>query len=150
MSTRRIPPKSEAAFKRDYFLMWTIVATLCEIIGLVVGPLLWHARYSWFPVIVAVGVYLFSLLLCRVVLMSVWRKPLITPAVLYFSIPLGAVGLIAVIVVNWLSTNFSVGRRLQYGLGLAMGLLYAASLVWAITVGIRRKWLGNFEVDDRR
>ena len=150
MSARRIPPTSEAAFKRDYFIMWMIVGAVCLAMGLIVGPLFWKARYSWFPIMVALAVYLFSLLLCRVVLMSVWRKPHVTPAVLYFSIPLGGVALIAVVVVNWLSTNFSVGRRIQYGLGLAMALLYGASLIWGVFVGVRRKRMGSFEVDDRR
>ena len=145
MPPGRIPPLSEAAFKREYFLIWMFTGAGCMILGLVVGPLLWHARYSWLPVIVGLGVYLFSLLLCRVVLLSVWRRPLVTPPVLYFSIPIGLVGFLVITMMSWLSSNFALGRRILVGLALSMGLLYAASLIWAIGVGIRRKKMGRID-----
>jgi hypothetical protein len=150
MSPGKIPPISEAAFRREYSLIWCIAGAACMVIGLVIAPRFIHARNSWLTIVVALGVYFFSILLCRVVLISVWRRPLVIPVVLYFSVPVGVVALIAVMVMTWLSANLSIGRRTLSGFALSMGLLYAASLIWGIGVGIRRKRLGNFEVDDRR
>jgi|SRR4051812_10642450 hypothetical protein len=145
----RVPPISEAGFRREYLLIWTIAGACCLIIGLVIGPRFSHARNSWLAICVALSVYLFSVLLCRVVLMSIWRRPLVTPAVLYFSLPVGAMALTAVLVMNWLSVNISIGMRTLRGLALSMGLLYVASLIWAVGIGIRRKQMGDFDVEDR-
>jgi len=149
MTPRRIPPVSEASFRRDYALIWTITGAACLAVGLVIGPLLARAHGSWFTTLVGFLVYVFTLLLCRVVLMAVWRRPLVTPAVLYFSIPVGILCLASVAIIQWLSTTLSLGRRTVFIFALSMGLLYAASLVWGIGVGIRRKNMGEFDVDNR-
>jgi len=136
---------SEASFRKEYSLMWTLTGAGCLILGLVVGPRIAHARGSWFTTLVACLVYLFSLLLCRVVLIAVWRRPAATPAVLYFSIPTGGLCLVAVLFIRWLGPTLQLGARTILIFSLTMGLLYAAALVWGIGVGIRRKKLGNFD-----
>jgi hypothetical protein len=129
--------------------MWTIAGAVCLVVGLLIGPLIARARTSWLTIVVGCMVYLASLLLCRVVMLAIWRRPLVTPAVLYFSIPVGLLCLIAVVVMTWLAPTLSIGRRTIFVFSLSMGLLYAASLVWGIGVGIRRKQLGVFDIDYR-
>jgi hypothetical protein len=138
---------SEASFRREYSLMWTLAGAGCLIIGLVIGPRIAHARGSWLTSVVALCVYLFSLLLCRVVLMAVWRRPHVTPPVLFFSIPVGGLCLAAVSLMSWLGPTLMIGRRSLFVFALSMGLLYAASLIWAIGLGIHRKKMGNFDID---
>ncbi|MGZ4788831.1 MAG: hypothetical protein ACXVZX_09955 [Terriglobales bacterium] len=150
MTERRIPRVSEASFRKDYSLMWTITGAGCLILGLVVGPRVVHARGSWLTDVVAILVYLFSLLLCRVVLLAIWRRPHALPPVLFFSIPVGALCLAAVLLMRWLGPNLQIGGRTVFVFAFTMGLLYAAALVWGIGVGIRRKKMGQFEVDVRR
>jgi hypothetical protein len=145
-----IPPMSEASFRREYSLMWTISGAACLVIGLVIGPRVAHARGSWLTALVGCLVYLFSLLLCRVVLESIWRRALDTPAVLYFSIPTGGLCLAAVFFMTWLAPNLNLGRRTIFVFSLSMGLLYAASLIWAIGVGIHRKRMGRFDTEPPR
>jgi len=149
MTARRIPRLSEAAFRKDYSLMWTIAGAGCLVLGLIVGPMFAHARGSWFTALVAVLVYGFSLLLCRVVLMAIWRRPQALPPVLFFSIPVGALCLVAVLFMRWLGPTLQLGGRTVFIFGFTMGLLYAAALVWGIGVGIRRKNLGEFETERR-
>ena len=138
---------SEAAFRKDYSLMWTITGAGCLVLGLVIGPIFAHARGSWFTDLVAILVYLFSLLLCRVVLFAVWRRPQALPPVLFFSIPTGGLCLVAVLLMRWLGPTLKIGGRTVFIFALTMGLLYAAALVWGIGVGIRRKKLGRFDVE---
>jgi hypothetical protein len=145
----RVPPVSEASFRREYSLMWTVAGGSCIVIGEVVGPMIAHAHRPWLTLLVACLVYAFSLLLCRVVLIAMWRRPNVTPAVLYFSIPVGALCLIAVLIMKWLAPTLELGKRSLFVFALSMGLLYAAALIWGIGVGIRRKALGEFEVDNR-
>jgi hypothetical protein len=147
MTPVRVPRKSEAAFRKDFSLMWTIAGAGCLILGLIIGRLFAHARGSWFTTLVALLVYGFSLLLCRLVLFTVWRRPQALPPVLFFSIPVGGLCLLAVLLLRWLGPTLQIGGRTIFVFALTMGLLYAAALVWGIGVGIRRKRLGNFEVD---
>jgi hypothetical protein len=127
--------------------MWTLAGAVCIFIGMVIGPRFAHARGSWLTFVVALLVYLFSLLLCRLVLMSVWRRPHVTPPVLFFSIPLGLICLAIVAIMRWLGPTLLLGRRTLFVFSLTMGLLYAASLMWAIGLGIHRKKMGEFDLD---
>jgi hypothetical protein len=140
---------SEASFRREYSLMWTIAGAGCLVIGLFFGARIAHARGSWLTWVVAICVYLISLLLCRLALISVWRRPHVTPPVLFFSIPVGGICLAAVGVMSWIGPNLNLGRRTLFTFSLSMGLLYAASLVWAIGLGIHRRKMGSFDVDPR-
>ena len=149
MNAGRIPPISEASFRKDYWLIWTITGAACIAVGLVVAPMIARARGAWLISMMAVFVYLISLLLCRVVLPAIWRQPFITPPILYFSLPLGGICLGVVLLMRWLAPTIDIGRRTVFIFAMTMALLYAASLVWAIGVGIRRKRLGNFEIDQR-
>lgn len=149
-SLQKAPPMTEDSFRRWYCTMWDITGAACLAIGLGIGPWVIRARRPWFTFVVGCSVYLFSILLNRVVLMSVWRRPHVTPPVLYFSIPVGTVGLVALLAVNGLSSHFGVGRRSLFCFGLSVGLLYVASLIWAIGMGIHRKKMGEFHVEDRR
>ncbi len=129
--------------------MWTITGAGVLVVGLVLGRIFAHARGSWFTDLVALLVYVFSLLLCRLVLFSIWRRPQALPPVLFFSIPIGCLCLVAVLFMRWLGPTLQLGGRTVFTFGLTMGLLYAAALVWGIGVGIRRKNLGEFETERR-
>ena len=146
----RVPPVSEASFRREYSLMWYITGASCLIIGFGVAPMLYRIRGSWLTIMAGIFVYLISILLCQVSLGSIWRRPLITPAILYFSLPVGGICLFADFIMNWLGPQFQIGRRTLACLSLSVGLLYVASLIWSIGIGIRRRNLGEFEVQDRR
>jgi hypothetical protein len=145
----KVPPVSEASFRREYRMMWDIAGAACLVIGLGVAPALIRARRPLFTIVLGIGIYLFSVLLCRVVLMAVWRRPHVTPPVLFFSIPVGTVGLAAVLLVNGFGSHFNVGRRSLFSFALTVGLIYVASLIWAIGLGIRRKKMGSFEIEER-
>ncbi len=147
MPTRRIPRISEQSFRKDYSLMWTITGAGVLVLGLVIAPRVAHAYGSWFTALVAFLVYAFSLLLCRIVLISVWRRPDVLPPILFFSIPTGALCLVAVLFMRWLGPTLQLGGRTIFVFALTMGLLYAAALAWGIGVGIRRKKLGKFDID---
>jgi hypothetical protein len=146
----RVPPVSEASFRKDYFLMWVITGAGCLIIGFGVAPMLYRIRQSWLTIMAGIATYLISILLCQVSLGSIWRRPLVTPGILYFSVPVGGFALLAVGIMNWLGPQFQIGRRTLACLSLSVGLLYVASLVWSVGIGIRRKKMGDFEVVIRR
>ncbi len=150
MAVNRIPPISEASFRKDYFLMWLITGAGCLIVGFIIAPMLIRTRGSWLTLMAGIAVYLVSILICQVAISAVWRQPAVTPAVLYFSLPVGIVGLIAVMTMVWLGPQFQIGRRTLACLELSVGLLYVASLIWSVGIGIRRRNLGEFEVQDRR
>jgi hypothetical protein len=48
-----------------------------------------------------------------------------------------------------LATSLLFPDRQLLGLALALGLLYAAALIWGIAVGIRRKQMGDFNIGKR-
>ena len=145
----RVPPVSEASFKREYSLMWALAGGACIVVGLGIGPAVARAHRPWLTMLVGALVYVVTLLLCRVSLIAIWRRPAASPPVLFFSIPTGALCLIAVMVMKFIGPTLQLGQRTLFIFALSMGLLYAASLVWAIGVGIRRKAMGEFEVDNR-
>lgn len=150
-SIEKVPPMSEASFRRHYSRIWTIVGAGCMITGLFLNLRLRSPRHPWLTIVIGLCLYLFTLLLCDVALVAVWRRPLATPPVLFFSVPIGAAGLAVVLVMRWIGPNYlSVSYRSLGGLTLSIGLLYFASLIWAIAVGIRRKKLGHFYIEDRR
>ncbi len=145
-----IPPTTERAFRRKYFLLWVVSGALSTCVGLAIGPRLNHSHNPWISVVVAFLVYAFSVILCGVVLISIWRKPDVTPAVLYFSIPVGGAGLASIFSMRAMGPSYLfIEIRWLTGLTLAIGLLYAAALVWGIGVGIRRKKMGDFYVERR-
>jgi hypothetical protein len=129
--------------------MWDVLGAACLIIGLGIAPALIPARRPLFTLILGISVYLISVLLCRVALMAIWQRPHLTPPVLFFSIPVGVACLVALLVANLFGTHFAVGRRSLFCFALALGLLYIASLIWAIGVGTRRKKMGGFHVEER-
>lgn len=145
-----VPPVSEVVFRRRYFLLWLIAGAASIAIGLFIGPRLNHSHNPWISVVVAVAVYAFSIILCKVVLLSIWRRPDASPAVLFFSIPVGGAGLATLLVMRAIGPSFLfVEIRWLAGLTLAISLLYAAALIWGIGVGIQRKKLGDFWVERR-
>jgi hypothetical protein len=146
--SQRVPPVSEASFRREYRMMWDLAGFGCLVLGMGIAPAVIPARRPWFTLVLSIGVYLFSMLLCRVVLMAIWRRPHVTPPVLFFSIPVGALALAAVWVGNLFGGYFAIGRRSLFCFALTMGLLYVASLIWGIGIGIRRKKMGVFEVEE--
>ena len=148
MTARRIPSISEAGFRKEYFLIWTLTGAGCVMIGLILGPFYARAREAWLIDLMAVFVYLLSLLLCRAVLPSIWRRSSASLPVLFFSIPLGGICLSVVLLVRWLAATLNIRPRTVFIFELAMALLYAASLVWGFGVGIKRKQLGDFEIED--
>src|SRR3954467_2022661 len=98
IDVKKVPPSSESGFRRKYLIAWAIAGGSCSVVGLAVGPRLNHSRNPWIAIVVAFAVYVISLLLAPITLSSVWRRPLITPAVLYFSVPVGAFGILAIFV----------------------------------------------------
>ena len=145
----RLPPVSQASFRREYSLMWTVAGAACIVVGQFIGPAVAHAHRPWLTTLASCLVYIISLLLCRVVLITVWRRAEMMPPILYFSLPVGGLCLIAVFVMRFLAPSLELGRRTLFVFALAMGLLYAAALVWGIGVGLRRKEMGEYEVDNR-
>lgn len=150
-SDAKLPPMPESAFRNKYSRIWIIVGACCAVGGLAIGPRLNHSHNPWLSVVAVLCLYAFSVLLCRVVLMSVWRKPAVTPPVLYFSIPVGAAGMAMLFSLRAVGpTALYIEKRNLAGITLAIGLLYAGALIWGIAVGIHRKKLGDFIVDRRR
>jgi hypothetical protein len=150
---RRIPPMSERAFQRRYMIAWSMLGAAAVVTGLIFGPHLhrWSHNNPWLCIVLSFALYAGSLLLCPVVLIWVWRRPHATPAVLFFAIPIGAVGLAVIYFMRNAGPSFLyVSRSSQYGLYTAVGLLYAASLIWSIAVGIKRKQMGDFDLPDYR
>ena len=148
---RRIPPVSERAFQRRYMHAWNVCGAIAVTCGLIFGPRLhaWSHSSSWLCGVMAIALYAGSVLLCPVVLIRLWRKPHATSTVLSFSIPIGAAGLLLVYLMRRAGpTLLYIELRQQYGLYSAVGLLYGASLIWAIAVALRRRQLGNFDVED--
>jgi hypothetical protein len=137
----RVPPVSEASFRREYSLMWTIAGGACIVVGLGIGPAIARAHRPWLTMLVGALVYLATLLLCRVALISIWRRASTTIPVLVFSLPTGGLCLAAVMIMRFIGPTLQLGQRTLF--------IFAASLVWAIGVGIRRKAMGEFEVDNR-
>jgi len=149
MAQGKIPPRNEVSFRRKYMMMWNIMGLVATLVGLIFGPRLhrWSHFSPWLSIVLAFALYAGSALLCPVVLMRVWRKPESTPVVLFFAIPIGVIGLAMVFIMRSVGPSFLyVALRELYGLYLAIGLLYAASLIWSIMVGIARKKLGTFDV----
>jgi hypothetical protein len=145
----RVPPSSESGFRRKYLIAWAVAGASSTIVGLAMGPRLNNSRNPWISVVVAFAVYVISLLLAPITLFSVWRRPLVSPAVLYFSIPVGAFGILAVTLMKRFAASLLFPERNLYGLGLAMGLLYAAALIWGMVVGTRRKKMGDIVIRPR-
>lgn len=134
-------------------MMWSVLGAASAITGLIFGPQLhrWSHGNNWICIVLVAALYAGSILLCPVVLMSVWRRPAVTPPVLFFAIPIGAVGLGMVLFMRAFGpTGLYVARQHQYGLYTAVSLLYAASLVWAVAVGMARKAMGDFDLPDYR
>ncbi len=145
-----LPPMNEASFKKRFFLSWLAIGSAATVGGLILGPRMNHSHNPWLCVVSAFGVFAFSLLLCRIVLMWVWRNPAVAPTVMYFSVPVGAAALGAVFFMRAAGPSYLfIEPRALVGLTLSMGLLYAGALIWAIGVGIRRKKLGSFKVERR-
>ena len=147
MNAGRIPSISEAGFRKEYLLMWTLAGAGCVIVGLLVGPIYVRAREAWLIDLMAIFVYLLSLLLGRAVLPAIWRRSSATAPVLFFSIPMGGICLAAVLLIRWLGPTLSIRPRTVHIFALTLGLMYAASLVWGVGVGIRRKQLGDFDME---
>ncbi len=134
-------------------IMWSILGAAAAITGLIFGPQLhrWSHGNDWLCIVMVAALYAGSILLCPVVLMAVWRRPHVTPPVLFFAIPIGAVGLGIVFFMRMAGpTYLYVARQHQYGLYTAISLLYAASLIWAFAVGLARKAMGEFDLPDYR
>lgn len=144
----RLPPITESGFRRKYFRIWLILGVACTIAGLALGPRLNHSWNPWFSIVVAFGLYFFSVLLCGVILISVWRRPSVSPPMLFFSIPVGGAGLSLILFMRAIGpTYLFMEPRNLVGMSLAIILLYAGSLVWGILVGISRKRLGDIRTD---
>ena len=150
--SRTIPPMTERAFHRRYMLMWNIMGASAVLAGLIIGPRILHRSHNpWLSIVLAFALYAVSVLICPLVLMRVWRKPEVTPAVLFFSIPIGAAGLAMIFFMRSAGPSYLyVQKHELHGLYLAVGFLYAASLIWAIAVGMHRKQMGDFEIADSR
>jgi hypothetical protein len=143
-----VPPMTEAAFRKKYFLLWVIAGVCCTMAGLAIGPRLNHSHNPWLSAVVAFAVYAFSVLLCRIVVVSLWRRPEVTPAVLFFSIPVGLAGMAALFFMRAAGpTYLFVEIHNLKGLAMAVGLLYAGALIWGIGVGIQRKRMGSFNAE---
>lgn len=147
---RTIPPMTERAFLRRYMTIWNITGVSAVLAGLIVGPRILHRSHNpWLSIVLAFALYAISALLCPLVLMRVWRKPEVSPAVLFFSIPIGVAGLALIFFMRSAGPSYLyVQKRELHGLYLATGFLYAASLIWAIAVGMHRKQMGSFEIGD--
>jgi len=146
----RIPPRTEVSFRRKYMVLWSVVGAAAVVVGLILGPRLhrWSHFSPWISIVLAFALYAGSLLLCPVLLMRLWRKPESTPMVLFFSIPVGVVGIAIVFVMRAIGPSFLyVQLRELYGLYMSIGLLYLASIVWAVVVGAARKRLGKFDIE---
>jgi len=144
---------SERAFNRRYMISWSILGAAALIAGLIFGPQLhrWSHGNSWLCVVMAAALYAGSLLLCPVVLMWIWRRPSATLPTLVFAVPIGGVGLAIVFFMRMAGPSYMyVARQHQYGLYTAVGLLYAASLLWSGAVGIKRKQMGEFDLPTYR
>ncbi len=145
-----MPPISEAGFRRKYFTAWMITGAACIIVGLALGPRIKvHSHTPWISVVAAVAVYLISLLLAPIMLMRVWTKPAITPAVLFFSIPVGVACILVMIIMRRMASQLQFTQLDLIGLAFALGFLYAAALIWGMTVGIHRKQMGDILVKPR-
>ncbi|HWR16964.1 MAG TPA: hypothetical protein VN577_19200 [Terriglobales bacterium] len=136
---------SEASFRKEYSLIWMIAGAGCVILGQLIAPSIVRAYGSWMTNVVALAVYLISILLCQLALPSIWRRPHVTPPILFFSLPVGALCIVGVLAMNWLGPELQIGRRTLGCLALSLGLLYVASLIWAVGVGIRRKKMGDMD-----
>jgi hypothetical protein len=145
----KVPPTSEAGFRRKYTMLWTISGATSIIVGLIIGPRMNHSRNPWLSIVVALALYIFSLLVAPLTLMRVWIKPAATPAVLYFSIPVGVACVAAMLIFRRLATALLFPDRELLGLAFALGLLYAAALIWGIVVGIHRKQMGDINIGRR-
>ncbi len=148
MKAGRIPSKSRASFRKDYMLMWTVTGAGCVALGLIVAPMYARARGAWLIDLFAIFVYLLSLLLCRVVLPAIWKRASAITPVLFFSLPLGGICVAAVLLIRGLAPALSIRPRTVFIFSLTMALMYAASLVWSVGVGIRRKQLGDFDIEE--
>jgi hypothetical protein len=145
----KVPPTSESGFRRKYTVIWTVAGASCVVVGLSLGPRMNNSHNPWLSVVVAFAVYVLSLLVAPITLIRVWTKPAVTPAVLYFSIPVGVICIVALMIMRRLATSLLFPARQLLGLALALGLLYAAALIWGIAVGIRRKQMGDFNIGKR-
>jgi len=145
----KVPPSSERGFRRKWNLIWVAAGAGSMIAGLAIGPRLNHSRNPWISIVVACAVYVISLLLAPLTLMAVWRRPLVSPAVLYFSIPVGSFCIVSMLIMKRLASSLLFADRELVGLALAMGLLYAAALIWGIAVGIERKKMGDILIRPR-
>lgn len=145
----KVPPSSESGFRRKWNLLWVASGAACVVVGLIIGPRLNHSRTPWIAVVVAFAVYVLSLLLAPLTLMAVWRRPLVSPAVLYFSIPVGSFCIVAMLLMKRFASALLFPDRDLLGLALGMGLLYAAALIWGIAVGISRKKMGEILIRPR-
>lgn len=146
----KVPPTSESGFRRKYTMLWTIFGAICVVVGLSLGPRVNHSRNPWLSIVVAFAMYVISLLIAPLSLMRVWTTPAATPAVLYFSIPVGVACIVAMLIFRRMATALLFPDRDVLGLAFALGLLYAAALIWGIAVGIRRKQMGEFNIGRRR
>jgi len=145
----KVPPSSERGFRRKWNYTWMIAGACSMIVGLAIGPRLNHSRNPWISIVVAFAVYIISLLLAPLTLMAVWRRPLVSPAVLYFSIPVGSFCIVSMLIMKRLASSLLFADRELVGLALAMGLVYAAALIWGIAVGIQRKKMGDILIRPR-
>jgi hypothetical protein len=146
----RVPPISESGFRRKYLIIWAIAGASCLAVGLAIGPRLNHSHNPWISVVVAFALYLLSMLLAPITLMYVWKQPNVTPAVLAFSIPVGATGIAALFLMKRFAATLLFPERDLSGFALSIGLFYAAALIWGMAVGIRRKQMGDLAVRRRR
>jgi MFS family permease len=146
----RIPPRTEHSFRRKYMALWAVMGAVAVVVGLIIGPRLhrWSHFSPWISIVLAFALYAGSLLLSPVVLMRQWRKPETTPMVLFFAIPIGVIGVAIVLIMRSIGPSaLYVPLRALYGLYMAIGLLYTASLIWSMIVGMQRKRLGKFDIE---
>lgn len=146
----RIPPRTEVSFRRKYMALWSTMGAAAVVCGLIFGPRLhrWSHFSPWISIVLAFALYAGSLLVCPLILMRLWRRPSLTSTVLFFSIPIGAIGIAVIFIMRSVGPNFLyVSLRQLYGLYGAIALLYAASLIWALIVGIQRMRLGKFDIE---
>ncbi len=145
----KVPPSSERGFRRKWNLTWVIAGGSSMVAGLAVGPRLNHSRNPWISIVVAFAIYIISLLLAPLTLMAVWRRPFVSPAVLFFSIPVGSFCIVTMLIMKRLASSLLFPERDLLGLALGMGLLYGAALVWGIAVGTHRKKMGDIVIRPR-
>jgi hypothetical protein len=145
----KVPPSSERGFRRKWNLIWVAAGAGSMITGLAIGPRLNHSRNPWISIVVACAVYVVSLLLAPLTLMAVWRRPFVSPAVLFFSVPVGSFCIVAMLLMKRFASALLFPDRELLGLALGMGLLYAAALIWGIAVGIQRKKMGDILIRPR-